>query len=281
MKRNHVAVAVLIGLTYAVGVTVFALHGQNKPREANSGDTRRSEAKTTYENVCASCHGLDGRGGERGPDIVSRPDVVHNTDVELVLILKRGKPSRGMPAFASYDDAQLSALVAYVRELQGAGKQDSHAGDPARGRELFFGKGKCSECHMVNGQGGFFAPDLTGYAARRTANDVRSAIVAPSKDRDPRVGLVTVKLTDGTVLTGIPRNQDNFSVQLQTRDGSFHLLSRTHIVSLEREGSSAMPSDYGRTLLATELSDLVSYLLRSAGSENTLKVRNLEDGDDE
>ena len=282
MKRTYVAVAVLIGLTHAAGATVLALQGQNKPREANSDDLRRREGKTAYDNVCASCHGLDGLGGERGPDIASRPDVVRTTDVELVLILKRGMLSRGMPAFRSYDDAQLSALVAYLRELQGARKQHSLPGDPARGRALFFAKGKCSECHMVNGQGGFFAADLSGYAAGKTADGVRSAIVIPNKDRDPRGGLVTVKLADSTVLRGMLRNEDNFSLQLQTRDGSFHLLNKTDIVSLHRQGSSAMPWDYNRTLSPTELSDLASYLLKTAGTENTrTPMRSLEDGDDE
>jgi cytochrome c oxidase cbb3-type subunit 3 len=106
--------------------------------------------------------------------------------------------------------------------------------------------------------------------------------VIPNKDRDPRGGLGTVKLADSTVLRGMLRNEDNFSLQLQTRDGSFHLLNKTHIVWLHRQESSAMPWDYNRTLSPTELSDLASYLLKTAGAENTrTPVHSLEDADDE
>lgn len=281
MRENKLrALAVLIGVTLAAGC-FFALYGQNKPREANSDGALRREAKATFDNVCASCHGLDGRGGERGPDI-TRPAVAQNTDSELAEVLRQGKPSRGMPAFASIGDAQIAGMVWYLRELQGRHNENLLAGDSTRGRALFFGKAKCSGCHMAEGQGGFYGSDLTSYAARKTAGEVRSAIIAPNKDRDPRDGLVTAKLADATILTGIPRNEDNFSIQLQTPDGRFHLLNKANIASLQRHGNTGMPTDYGRTLSPDELNDLVNYLLRVAGSENARKSPpGLEDGDEE
>jgi len=270
-----------IAIWLAIGSSVAVWSAQKKP-EGNADGRSLQAAKATFESVCAACHGLDGRGGERGPDIASRPDVVHKTDVSLLATIRQGKPAAGMPAFASYGDKQLSALVVYLRTLQGAGKQNSAVGDPAAGKALFFGKAKCSECHMVAGQGGFLAPDLTRYAATKTADQVHTAIVAPNKDRDPRRGLVTVTLADSAVLTGVPRNEDNFSLQLQTPDGRFHLLSKANIVALVREAKSAMPSDYARTLSATERNDLIGYLLRTAGSDGARKsATNLEDGDDE
>jgi putative heme-binding domain-containing protein len=184
-----------------------------------------------------------------------------------------------MPAFGAYGEKQLLSLVAYLRELQGSGKQASSIGEPGRGRELFFGKGRCSECHMVAGQGGFFAGELTGFAAKKSADGVRSAIVAPEKDRDPRKGPVKVRLENGVVLTGMPRNEDNFSLQLQTPDGSFHLLKKSEIVSLER--SIAISADHGRALSSNELNDLVGFLVRSAGSEDAAKPADNPDGEEE
>jgi len=73
------------------------------------------EAKAAFDTACASCHGLDARGGERGPDLVSRSEVVRKTDAELRKILTDGKTSAGMPSFASYAPAKLSALVDYLR----------------------------------------------------------------------------------------------------------------------------------------------------------------------
>ena len=134
---------------------------------------------------------------------------------------------------------------------------------------------------MVNGQGGFYGSDLTAYARRISADEVRAVIVDPNKDLDPRRGLVTVSLSDSTTLVGLARNQDNFSLQLQTPDGVFHLINKSDVCSLSYEGRSAMPSDYGAILSPEELNDLVSYLLRTSRSENTRKPKNnLEDGDD-
>ena len=160
----------------------MALSPQEKPA-ANASETnaaRRTQAKTIFESVCASCHGLDARGAERGPNIASRPEVVRKTDAELVKILADGRAAQGMPSFASYGPAKLSALVIYLRMLQGGHKESPLPGDPARGKELFFGKAKCAECHMVSSQGGFFAEDLSGFATRLGADEVRRVIVNPN-----------------------------------------------------------------------------------------------------
>ena len=236
--------------------------GKPAPNTSAVRTARRTEAKTTYESVCATCHGLDARGSERGPDIVSRPEVLRKTDAELFGILKNGKTAAGMPSFSAFGSVKLNALVAYLRTLQGRGEQAPLPGNAANGKVLFLGKAKCAECHMVGGQGGFFGPDLTAYAARLDAEQVRSNIVNPNKDLDPRHGLVSVTLNDSTSLSGLARNEDNFSLQLQTPDGVFHLLNKSDIRAQTYAGRSAMPSDYRSTLTANELNDLVSYLLR-------------------
>lgn len=266
-----------------LAVIAIALGAQNKPRTTTSKSPAapREEAKTVFEAACASCHGLDARGGERGPDIVSRPEAVRKRDAELVKILTDGKISTGMPSFASYGTARLSALVAYLRTLQGHNKILSPPGEPARGKTLFFGKAKCAECHMAGGRGGFFGQDLTAYAARMGADDVRTAIVNPNKDLDPRRGLVTVILADSTALSGIARNEDNFSLQMQTEDGLFHLLSKSDVRHLIYTGKSPMPSDYGHTLSSQELNDLVCYLLDTTQSVNVRNARSNREVPDE
>jgi len=280
MKRIHTPHALAIMLAF--GGSILFLHAQGQLEKSAADTAARQEAKSAFDNVCAACHGLDGRGSERGPDVASGGEVRRRSDAYLLGVVREGRPSKGMPAFRSYDEKQLVALVAYLRELQGAGKQKLSTGDPARGRELFFGKARCSECHMVAGRGGFFGADLTGFAAKKNADELRTAIISPEKDRDPRKGPVTVKLANATVLTGMPRNEDNFSLQLQTSDGSFHLLKKADIVSLTRSGSSATSADHGRTLSADELNDLVGFLARAAGSENLNKSEsNLEAGAEE
>jgi cytochrome c oxidase cbb3-type subunit III len=278
MKHIH-TVAISVLLAYAA--PLFGQQAQEKSPAAVTATALTKGAKTTFENVCAACHGLDGRGGERGPDIASRGEVVRKTDEALLTILRQGKPTAGMPNFSSYGDARLQELVAYLRVLQGVRQQNAITGDAAKGRALFFGQAKCSQCHMVAGQGGFLAPDLTAYASRKSDDELRSAIVAPNEDRDSRRGWVTVKLADATVLSGVPRNEDNFSLQMQTDEGKFHFLDKSKIVSLTRSTASAMPADYGKTLSSTQLNDLMSYLVTVSGATHPSKAATVEDGDDE
>jgi cytochrome c oxidase cbb3-type subunit III len=250
------------------------------PSMAQAGDL--GEAKSTYESVCAACHGLDARGSERGPNLATKPEVLQKSNKELIGILKDGRTAAGMPSFASYSPARLASLVAYLRLLQGQRGPEPLPGNPVSGRALFYGKAKCAECHMIAGQGGFWGQDLTTYAARMNADELRRRILQPGKDYDARRGLVEVTLANASTLSGMVRNEDNFSLQLQTADGVFHLLSKSDIRSKTYLGRSAMPSDYGSILSAAELNDVVSYLLRASSSRNEEKPKSgLEDGDED
>jgi cytochrome c553 len=74
-----------------------------------------AEGKRSYESRCSACHGGDGNGGERGPEITSRLPV--RTEAELATLVREGLPGAGMPAFA-LPEAELQSLVAFLRTLR-------------------------------------------------------------------------------------------------------------------------------------------------------------------
>lgn len=226
---------------------------------ASSADARR-----TFESVCAACHGLDGRGGERGPNILTRPETLSRSDEELLKLLKEGLPESGMPPFESLGVPKLKALITYLRALQGTSKTSLLPGDPQRGKSLFFGKAACGNCHMVDGSGGFLGADLSSYGSNVSVEEIRAAITDPNKDLDPRARTVFVTTRDGRQFTGIARNEDNFSLQLQSVDGVFHLLAKSDLQNIEYQPKSLMPADYGSVLSRPEMDDMVSFLLTSA-----------------
>src|SRR3974390_1468576 len=168
-----------------------------------------------------------------------------------------------MPPFSSFGKEKLSAMVAYLRTLQGRGKELALPGDPGKGKVLFFGKANCSQCHSIGGEGGFFAQDLATYSGKLDPDAVRARITNPDRGIDPRRGLVRVVMSDGVEVSGAVRNEDNFSIQLQTQDGSFHLLNKSGLRSQTYLGESGMPRDYGSTLTPGELNDVVSFVLRA------------------
>jgi cytochrome c oxidase cbb3-type subunit III len=221
-----------------------------------------------YQSHCAGCHGLDGRGGEHAPDIATRQTVQQLADADLLRIIRNGIPAAGMPAFGPrLDGGQLSAVAAYLRGLQGERKAASLPGNAKAGRDLFFHKAGCAECHMAAGEGGFMASDLSSYAASHSIEQLRDAILNPGNSLDPHHPLATVVTKGGRQYTGVVRNEDNFSLQLETRDGVFRLFERATLASVKTEKEPLMPANYGSRISAAEMNDLVSYLMQIAATQ--------------
>ena len=227
-----------------------------KPRQSNSV---LAAGRRTFESICASCHGLNGKGGERAPDIATRPEVVRLSDSETLKVLREGVIQKGMPPFASLGPEKLSAVRAYLRSLQGKDKAAVVTANAEEGKQIFAGKGGCSQCHMVRGAGGFIGPDLSDYGAIHSADDIRGAIVSADKRPGPRKGLAKATTKDGQQVSGLVRNEDNFSLQLQTLDGAFHLLDKSSLSELTFDTAPVMP-DYESKLSKSELDQLVAYL---------------------
>jgi len=246
-----------------------------------AGASAVEDGRKAFESACATCHGLDGRGGERGPDIATRAEVQQLSDEETLHVLQAGLPLKGMPAFGTLGAPKINAVIAYLRVLQGGGKAFPIPGDAQHGKLLFFGKARCADCHMMSGLGGFIGADLTSYGLNRSAVEIRTAITDPNKDPEPREKTVLVTTRQGRQFTGIVRNEDNFSLQVQTLDGTFHRFSKNDLEHFEYLQKSLMPSDYGAVLNASELDDLVSYLVRTAKQSHASRTKvNYEDEDD-
>jgi hypothetical protein len=87
-------------------------------------------------------------------------------------------------------------------------------------------------------------------------------------------------LRNGGVNEGIVRNEDNFSLQLQSVDGTFHLLQKSDILKVEPHAKPLMPTDYGLTLTPAQLDDLVGYLMTVARQTQSPSPADSEREDD-
>jgi cytochrome c oxidase cbb3-type subunit III len=251
-----------------------ALAAQSRPsRRARAAGLSADliAGRQIFVSECASCHGLDARGGEHAPNILARPEVQRMSDADIAAVVRKGVPSRGMPAFDGTLDARaIRGVAAYLRGLlRGDVQSATLPGDPAEGSSLFFGKAGCAKCHMVNGSGGFLGADLSLYASSHSVDEIREAISNPNKILAPRERTVAVVTARGERLTGIARNEDNFSLQLQTPDGAFHLLMKSDLAHIDYPQQSLMPADYAHRLEAHELNDLISFLMRTAAKNST------------
>ncbi|MFL6304132.1 MAG: c-type cytochrome [Candidatus Sulfotelmatobacter sp.] len=247
------------------GLTVSpAQRGTHSKKSGSSGVVGRN----TYNSSCAACHGLDGHGSDKAVNIGAGSDAQHFSDAQLSGIIANGVSGTGMPAFRNLSATQVRAVVLYLRSLQGRAEARSLPGDPKRGKTLFFGKAECSTCHMISGEGGFFGPDLSAYAATAEPTAIREQILKTQRTPAPTYRPAVVTTTDGERLEGLIRNEDNFSLQFQTKDGSFHLFQKSDLRNLERRDTSLMPTDYRDRLSSSELDDLVSFLVSASPDAN-------------
>ena len=251
---------------------LFLLAGM--PAEAHAQGDGTDRGMQQFMANCSGCHGTDGKGGDKAASIATTLSVMTLSDAELTRIVHDGT-AQGMPPFAQIGDVNITDVVRYLRTLE-ADMLPTNAsavvvtGDVDAGRVLYFGKAQCSNCHMIAGEGGFIASDLTVYGKRRTTDSILKAIVTPDSPLAPTSRVADVKTRTGLELTGVLRSEDNFNLVLQTQDGRYHFLARSDLKDLRYTDHSLMPHDYGRRLTPRELNDIVSFLIvtsRSAPSD--------------
>ncbi len=242
-----------------VSAGLFLLPGTSMmAQEQQSADTQGAQQFATN---CTACHGSDGKG-DKAPSLMT-PNIVALSGAELIKVVHDGTAA-GMPSFAQLGDANIAAVVQYLRLLQGQGDIAGTAavtGDVAAGRALYFGKAQCSSCHMIQGKGGFIASDLTAYGRSHAANAIEQAIVAPDNPVAPESRVVEVRTKTGKEFTGVVRNEDSFNIALQTEDGRYHFFARSDLADVHYTDHSLMPHDYGTRLTPAELNNIVSFLI--------------------
>ena len=246
-------------------VSITNLRAQRPASTPTAADVQGS---MLFASNCGSCHGADGRGGEHAPDIATAPDVQQLADSDLIAITKDGVSGAGMPAFGWLGQEKVTAIVQYLRTLQGRRTDIKLPGNPKSGEALFFGGAQCSACHMVNGKGGFIGGDLSLIGTERSAGHIRSVILDPERNLPPQKKATTVVTHTGQKFTGMLKVDDNFSVSIQTMDGNFHFFQKSQLTHIDLGSRSLMPVNYGSMLNDEQINDLVSYLLH-VGSENS------------
>ncbi|MBM3755188.1 MAG: c-type cytochrome [Acidobacteria bacterium] len=214
-----------------------------------------------FMGSCAGCHGPDGGGGARGPNLVRRSLWHPLSDDAIFQVIRKGVPNAGMPPTALADD-QTWNLVAFIHSLTGPASANAVPGDAASGKAVFWGaKAGCANCHSIRGQGGHTAPDLSNVGGGRPLAVIREAIVEPAKDLYYLGNeAATVVMKNGRTLQGVAKNRSNYSVQLIDTKGVLHLIRMNDVKQLTLSASTPMPTDYAKRLSTTELRDLLAYL---------------------
>jgi cytochrome c oxidase cbb3-type subunit 3 len=259
-------------------VSIFAAVAALSSQEQTASPAANEPGRQVFAKNCSGCHGLDGKGTQRAPNIAAGSRASQLTERDLLRIVAKGIPDRGMPGFDGLGSDQLHAVVEYLRMPNSARAGLPLPGAPERGKELFFGEARCSQCHTVQGSGGFIAPDLSSYARGATPEDLRTAITKPEDHAGP-TQLASVTTTGGQRYEGMIRNEDNFSLQMQSLNGTFHFFRKTELKTIERKPASTMHRGFESRFSGSQLDDLISYLIRasdSTGNKSRTRTGNQE-----
>ncbi len=151
---------------------------------------RRGEpefGKLIFDKACIACHGPEGRGGVGGQ--IGNPLFLASAKDEFLWrTIAHGKQGSGMRGFLeghsvgtlmSLNSSDIDHVVSYLRTLGAKPRVDlldrEFPGASATvGKEIFLGKGGCSKCHGLEGEGssgpslnslGFLKAASNGYLA--------------------------------------------------------------------------------------------------------------------
>ena len=221
---------------------------------------------SVFRVYCTPCHGVHAQGG-RGPDLTRGIYHAGEKDADLFRTISNGIPGTEMGGFGGdIIDDDIWRIVAYIRSVA---SHDPKAapGDRANGEKLFWAKGGCGACHVVEGRGGRMGPELTRIGWQRSVEYLRDAVLDPSKEILPGWATITVIKRDGAKVTGVERGFDNFSAQLMDIQGNYYSFVKSDVASIKLERVSLMPADYGSRLKPAEIDDLVGYMVSLRGVE--------------
>lgn len=222
-----------------------------------------AQGRELYNRSCTQCHGADGTVGDRGPALAARRRYLRSSEEDLFNSIKNGIPGTGMPGSALPPE-DVRKIVTYIRSLRATAIDAPVEGNTANGGAIFNGKGRCRDCHMVNGQGGIIGPDLSNIAAERSVKAIHEGLTVPRPHIPSGFQPVRVVLQTGAELRGILKNEHNFSLQMLDMNGKLHLLSRDELKEVEYDTQSLMPTNWAQRLTPEELKDLVAFLSRQA-----------------
>lgn len=161
------------------------------------------DGRALYVEHCAVCHQFAGAGGIGLP--LTGKKLGDYSDDYLFKTIRLGRPGRIMPAFEELSDAQVGAIVRFLRVRTGTtpAKYDPKplTGDAERGKALY--QKHCIACHAEDGLG---AGKGTGVsvARKRSFLVMPAAIANPGFQHAASDAMIRQIITHGRPASGMP-----------------------------------------------------------------------------
>ncbi|WP_375582138.1 PVC-type heme-binding CxxCH protein [Cyclobacterium xiamenense] len=183
--------------------------------------------------------------------LLQRKDAWDLLSIDMVSKIFAGKKWAIVDSLEQTQRSRLTSLEVLESNLL--------AGDVARGRAVFYGKGTCGTCHAVAGEGGTFGPDLTNIGEIRSRHDILEAIVYPSASFAREYETVSLG-TSSQQLTGIIKSIEKERYEIALGPDASRYVLVEEVENLTPVSQSLMPAGLDKAMDLQELSDLMLYL---------------------
>ena len=221
------------------------------------GNDAIERGRNAFGANCGFCHGAQANGTEQAPSLTRSRLVRQDQNGEVLgPMIKAGRPTLGMPAFASLPPQQITDIVAFLharaKESRGVVIPETAmiVGNAESGKAFFNGQGRCSTCHSVTG-------DLGGIGSKLTPMVLTTSFLTPP----PQPLQVKVSLPSGETVSGKLDYLDEFTVSLIEPSKAYRSWSRRNCKSVE----IIDPLDGHKKLLPQytddQIHNLVAYLV--------------------
>lgn len=157
-------------------------------------------------------------------------------------------------------------------------------GDAENGRDLFFDEKSaagCARCHTVDGEGGDVGPELTLVAGTRDSPFIVESILRPSAVIASGFEPYLVETTDGELVTGVLKEDNETGVTLKMDSGKLLHIPRDEIQDVAPQETSIMPEGFADDLSVTDFHDVLAFLLTLNGEPPKEEEEESEEASDE
>ena len=122
-ERSWTRPSLLMVPALVVGLLLAGCSSESS--SSSSGDSTE-QGEAVYQQSCASCHGSDLRGTDKGPSHLSQVyEPGHHPDAAFVSAIENGAQAHhwgfgDMAPVSGLDDDEIAAVIAYIRDQQEA-----------------------------------------------------------------------------------------------------------------------------------------------------------------
>ena len=212
-----------------------------------------------YQQSCAFCHGQQAHGAT-GASLITADEVLKDDHGEhLVPFLKKGRPEKGMPAFETMSDEQLKDISEFVHlQVEDVANRGTYqvlnvlVGVEEKGRQYV--AGRCVPCHAP----GAFAHIGSKF---RSPEQLQRGWIWPARTVDASsAATATVKMPDGSTMSGRVTQVSDFRITLVDRAGETHTIDRKPGIKIELKDPLAAHQEMITTLTNEDMHNVTAYL---------------------